>query len=443
MAFSQNNSSSNNTIRTRDLLLKDHGTVSLPLYTGSERAQTDNFLSKIDDLITVYGQSDAQANRLAIMVIESVPDSPCALWLKAAKLEEEIKGENATHRNLHTWDPQPVGGAPAQPGLRKALEKVYGATTDDTAVFRKLTEFKEQKPSETFLSYFMRRQSAHMEYIAAITPGWRGKTQAQKWTIWEPHQRAVQFEVETCCRPKVRKHIQEIRLSKQIEDIAALTKQVGLWELTDEGVADLKQNKIAPVSAISSQQQQHQQQKRPNPSQQKKGVATSCGYCGIWGHEKSSCRFRQRDEANGIKRDRHDPFPMVSRRQQARKTAESGNKRNSAKGKAVAAIGQQQQSQASTANSSAAHSTNVGQAQGQAFTPIQQPSQQQQQQTQQQRSPQPVGSVGAIRALPPIGSQQMGSATYPLALQYSSNFQDQEQSRRDNLFSDDVFSLHG
>ena len=69
----QNNS---NLIRTKDLLLKDHGTLSIVIFTGEDRNQTDNFLSKIDDLITVYGQSDAQANRLAIMVIESIPDSP-------------------------------------------------------------------------------------------------------------------------------------------------------------------------------------------------------------------------------------------------------------------------------------------------------------------------------------------------------------------------------
>ena len=429
----QNNS---NLIRTKDLLLKDHGTLSIVIFTGEDRNQTENFLSKIDDLITVYGQSDAQANRLAIMVIESIPDSPAALWLKAAKLEESIAGNNATHKNLNTWDLPPENQV-ERPGLRKALEKVYGSTTDNTAIFRKLTEGKEQRNGESFHSYFMRRQTAHMEYIAAITPEWKRKTQEEKWTTWQPHMTAVSWEVETYCRGKVRKYIQDIRLSKTIADMDALLKQVSLWELTDEGAADLKQTKVSPVASVGQQQQSQQQQSQRKQQQSGKQGPIQCPYCGLYGHKRLECRFRIRDENNGIKRDRHVPFPVKSRRQQQREAERK--KENKAKA-TVSAINESQ--------------PNSNQSQANASIPAGNlPSQQQSA---------PPQSVGSIKAWPPqLGHQTSGFhsqmnqqnqqfGNFPLALyqpQYpqgppSCHPSNNEHSRVD-IFQDDASSLNG
>ena len=438
------NSSQSNLIKTRDLLLKDHGSITICVFTGEDRNQTENFLSKIDDLITVYGQSDAQANRLAIMVIESIPDSPAALWLKAAKLEESIAGDNATHKNLNTWDLAPENGV-ERPGLRKALEKVYGATTDNTAIFRKLTEGKEQKSLESFHSYFMRRQTAHMEYVAAITTNWKNKTQEQKWTTWSPHQAAVSWEVETYCRPKVRKYIQEIRLSKTIADMEALLKQVALWELTDEGNADLKQTKSA-VAAVSqqprqNQQSQQQQQKRKQQSSSKEGPP-QCSYCGLYGHEKKICKFRIRDESNGIKREKHVPFPIKSRRQQQRE-AERRKENNSAGPRHVSAVNDQQsnsQSQTVPSNS------------GSNLPPQQIPNPPQAVGS-IRAWPQHVGQTGTMQAFPALQHQQLGN--FPIArylppsqqvgqqsLQLSSVNNNNEQPRGDH-FLDDASSIHG
>lgn len=426
------NQSNSNLIRTKDLLLKDHGTLSIVIFTGEDRNQTDNFLSKIDDLITVYGQSDAQANRLAIMVIESIPDSPAALWLKAAKLEESIAGENASHRNLNTWDLEPNNGV-ERPGLRKALETVYGSTTDNTAIFRKLTEGKEQRNLESFHSYYMRRQTAHMEYIAAITPDWKRKTQAQKWTTWRPHLAAVSWEVESYCRPKVRKYIQDIRLSKTIADMDALLKQVSLWELTDEGAADLKQTKVSAVASVGQQHQSQQHQSQRKQQQGKQGPM-QCPYCGLYGHKKLECRFRIRDETNGIKREKHVPFPVKSRRQQQREAER--RKENKVKTSSVAAIGE-----ASSSNNQS--QTNAGIPAGN---------------LQPQQQANPPQSVGSIKAWPPQLGQQTGGfhsqgnqhsqhlGNFPLALyhtQYPQGPPSCHENIRGDIFQDDASSLNG
>ncbi len=264
------------------------------------------FVAQIDQLKELFrGQyDDAWIAQICISKLTGYAKSP---WLDAMRDELE------PFPNINIWEP-PANeeGQLGEGGLKAALLRHFAPKPRSLAALQKDMLTLEQNPGESIENFNIR--------VRVALSGWLRKAIPDHVNPEDEVYLALKAAlISEGLRRPVREYLQAQRPTPQTaKDIIECATD---FQNTDAGTRELgagmPSRRVAAMEAENPEKGHSNKEHQGQPTVAATAKANSkkglfCDYCGLVdSHIKKDCYRRKNDEAKGIFRERHDPFPAV------------------------------------------------------------------------------------------------------------------------------------